>query len=169
MLKREEFVHIGKFLKPHGTKGEIGLQTGDFELGDDCDFVACDIDGILVPFFFEYCRTKNNDAVILKIEKIDSAEGARFLTNRDVYIPREWVESEENLSWSFFKGFKAYDDAGREFGVITDVDDSTINTLFVIEKGSDEFLIPAREEFITSLDPEKREIIFTLPEGLASL
>ena len=53
MLKKEDFVHLGKFLKPHGTKGEIGLQTDSFALGDDCDFVACDIDGILVPFFFE--------------------------------------------------------------------------------------------------------------------
>lgn len=169
MLKKEDFVHLGKFLKPHGTKGEIGLQTDSFALGDDCDFVACDIDGILVPFFFEYCRTKNSDTVILKIERIESAEEARFLTNRDVYIPREWVEDEENLSWSYFRGFKACDESAGEIGEITDVDDSTINTLFVIEKDGEEILVPAQEEFITAIDHKKREITFNLPEGLVSL
>ena len=43
MLRKEDFVYYGKFLKPHGTKGEIGLQGDNFTLGDDCDFVACDI------------------------------------------------------------------------------------------------------------------------------
>lgn len=169
MLRKEDFVHLGKFLKPHGTKGEIGLQGDNFSLGDDCDFVACDIDGILVPFFFEYCRTKNNDTMILKIERINSAEEARFLTNREVYIPREWVEDEENLSWSYFRGFKACDESLGLIGEITDVDDSTINTLFVIEKDGEEILVPAQEEFIAGIDHKNREITFNLPEGLVSL
>ena len=169
MLKKEDFIHFGKFLKPHGTKGEIGLQGDDYSLGDECDFVAVDIDGILVPFFFEYCRTKNNDAMILKIERMNSAEEVRYLTNREVYIPREWVEESDNLSWSYFKGFKATDKKAGLIGEITDVDDSTINTLFVIEKGGDEILIPAQEEFIADINHNKREITFDLPEGLISL
>ena len=51
MLRKEDFIYFGKFTKPHGTKGEIGIAGEGFLLGDDCDFVACDIDGILVPFF----------------------------------------------------------------------------------------------------------------------
>ena len=169
MLKREDFVHYGKFLKPHGTKGEIGLQGDSYTLGDDCDFVACDINGILVPFFFEYCRTKNNDAVILKIERLNSAEEVRFLTNRDVYIPREWVEDSDNLTWSYFKGFRAVDKKLGAIGEITDIDESTINTLFVVEKQGEEILIPVQEEFIAGIDHKKRTITFDLPEGLLSL
>lgn len=169
MLKREDFVHYGKFLKPHGTRGEIGLQGDSFTLGDDCDFVACDIDGILVPFFFEYCRTKNNDAMILKIERMNSAEEVRYLTNRDVYIPREWVEDSENLTWSYFKGFSAVDEKLGTIGEIADIDESTINTLFVVEKDGDEILIPVQEEFIVDINHQERTIIFDLPEGLVSL
>lgn len=168
MLRKEDFVYFGKFLKPHGTKGEIGLQGDSFVLGEECDFVACDIDGILVPFFFEYCRTKNNDATILKIEKLNSAEEVRFLTNKEVYIPREWIEDSENLSWSYFKGFKATEKSAGNIGEIVDVDDSTINTLFVIERNGEELLVPAREEFIVTIDHDKREIVFDLPEGLVT-
>ena len=169
MLKKEDFVHFGKFLKPHGTKGEIGLQGDSYTLGDDCDFVACDIDGILVPFFFEYCRTKNNDAIIVKVERMNSADEVRFLTNRDAYIPREWVEESDNISWGYFKGFKATDTKMGYIGEVVDVDDSTINTLFVIEKDGEEILIPAQEEFIAGIDQKEREITFDLPEGLVSL
>ena len=169
MLKKEDFVYFGKFLKPHGTKGEIGLQSDGFSLGDDCDFVACDIDGILVPFFFETVRSKNGDTIIVKVERMETADEVRFLTNREAFIPRQWVEESEELTWSYFKGFKAIDTSLGELGEITDIDDNTINTLFVIGKGNDEILIPEQEEFITDIDHDKKEIIFNLPEGLVSL
>ena len=169
MLKKEDFVYYGKFLKPHGTKGEIGLQSDGFTLGDDCDFVACNIDGILVPFFFETIRPKNNDISIVKVERMESAEDVRFLTNRDAYIPRQGVEESEELTWSYFKGFKAIDSDLGELGEIVDVDDNTMNTLFVIEGEDDEILIPAQEEFIVNIDHENKEIIFELPEGLVSM
>lgn len=169
MLKRNDFVYYGKFLKPHGTRGEIGLLSDGFALGDGCDFVACDIDGILVPFFFETVRQKNNDTMIVKVERMESADEVRFLTNRDAYIPRQWVEESEELTWSYFRGFKAIDRNLGLLGEVVDVDDNTINTLFVVEKGNDELLIPAQEEFITDINHENREIIFDLPEGLVSL
>jgi 16S rRNA processing protein RimM len=169
MLKKEDFVYYGKFLKPHGTKGEIGLEGDSIVLGDDCDFVACDIDGILVPFFFETRRTKNSDTLIVKIERLDSAEEVRCLTNREAYIPKEWTEESEALSWSFFRGFIAVDENLGELGEITDIDDSTINTLFVIDNDGEEILVPAQEEFILGIDQKNREIIFSLPEGLVSL
>lgn len=169
MLRKEDFVYYGKFLKPHGTKGEIGLEGDSILLGEECDFVACDIDGILVPFFFETRRTKNRDTLIVKIERMESAEEVRFLTNREVYIPREWTEDSEALSWSFFRGFIAVDENLGELGEITDIDESTINTLFVIDNDGEEILVPAQEEFITGIDQENREILFNLPEGLVTL
>ena len=169
MLRREDFTYLGKFLKPHGTKGEISLQSDGFTLDESCDFVACDIDGILVPFFIEEMRTKNHDTMIVKIERMESADEVRFLTNRGAYIPREWVEESEELSWSYFHGFTAVDEKAGVIGTITDIDDSTINTLFVIEKNGEAILIPAQEEFITGMDHKKREIRFNLPEGLVSL
>lgn len=169
MLKKEDFVYYGKFMKPHGTKGEIGLQSDGFTLDDGCDFVACNIDGILVPFFFENIRTKSHDICIVKVERMESAEDVRFLTNRDAYIPKQWVEDSDELTWSYFKGFKAIDTVLGNIGEIVDIDDNTINTLFVIERGNDEILIPAQEEFIADIDHDSKEIIFNLPEGLVSM
>lgn len=169
MLKKDDFVYYGKFLKPHGTKGEIGLLGDSMTLGEDCDYVAADIDGILVPFFFEYTREKNSDTLIVKIERIDSTEQARMLTNREAYIPREWAEESDNYTWGYFRGFTTADEQLGELGKITDVDDSTINTLFIVEYKGGELLIPAQEEFIAGIDHKNRHITFHLPEGLLTL
>ncbi|MBR7166258.1 MAG: 16S rRNA processing protein RimM [Bacteroidaceae bacterium] len=169
MLKKEDFIYFGKFLKPHGTRGEIGLQSDSMTLGEECDFVAADIDGILVPFFFEYTKQKNNDTLIVKIERMESAEQVRILTNHEAYIPREWVEESENYSWNYFRGFTAIDTTMGNLGKITDIDDTTLNTLFVIEKDGKELLVPAIEDFILNIDTKKRSITFELPQGLVSL
>ena len=167
MLKKEDFVYFGKLTKPHGTRGEIGICGDGIVLGDDCDFVACEIDGILVPFFLESCRGKNSDTIIVKFEDIDSAESVRFLTNCQVYIPREWIEeSEDNYTWKYFIGFTAEDETAGTLGEIIDVDENTINTLFVVDYDGDEVLIPANEELIKDIDHSQRTIYFDLPEGL---
>ena len=100
---------------------------------------------------------------------MESAEAVRYLTNRDAYIPRQWVEESEELTWSYFIGFKAIDITHGEMGEIVDIDESTINTLFVVEGKKDEILIPAIEDFIEGIDHENKEIVFNLPEGLVSL
>ena len=169
MLRKEDFIYFGKFTKPHGTKGEIGIAGEGFLLGEDCDFVACDIDGILVPFFIEESRTKNSDTIIVKLERLDDAESVRFLTNRATYIPREWVDEEEHFTWNYFVGFTAEDEEAGTLGEVTAVDDSTINTLFVVEHNGEEILIPASEEMITNIDHEGRLITFKLPEGLINI
>ena len=46
------------------------------------------------------------------------------------------------------------------------VDDSTMNVLFAIEKGGEELLLPAHEEFITKLDKKKRLLTVEVPDGL---
>lgn len=169
MLKKEDFVYFGKFLKPHGTKGEIGLQGDTFALGDGCDFVACDIDGILVPFFFESVRPKNGDTLIAKMERMETADEVRYLTNRDAFIPRKWVEESDEVSLGYFIGFTAEDKSAGHIGEIVDINDSTINTLFVVENNGEEFLIPAQEELIADIDHDRQTIVFDLPKGLVSL
>ena len=169
MLKKEDFVYFGKFLKPHGTKGEIGLQGDTFTLDEGCDFVACDIDGILVPFFFESTRPKSNDTLIVKVERMESADEVRYLTNREAFIPRKWVEESEEISLGYFIGFKATDRTLGDIGEIVEIDDSTMNTLFVLEKDGEEILIPAQEEFIVDIDHNGQTIVFDLPQGLVSL
>ncbi len=61
----------------------------------------------------------------------------------------------------------ATDESFGILGTIIEVDTQTINTLFRIEnEEGQEYIIPAVEDFILNINPEKKELVLKLPEGL---
>ena len=64
MIRRDNVYKIGKLGKPHGVKGEITFAiTDDVFDRVDADYLILDIDGILVPFYIEEYRFKNEDVI----------------------------------------------------------------------------------------------------------
>lgn len=172
MIKREDVYKIGVFNKPHGIHGEL-LFTFTDDIFDrvECDYLICLFDGIFVPFFIEEYRFRSDSTALVKLEGVDTAERARMFTNVEVYFPVEHAEEAGpgELSWDFFVGFRVEDVQHGELGEVVAVDNSTVNTLFVIEKDGEELLLPAQEEFIVNIDQMHRVITVNVPEGLLSL
>ena len=172
MIKAEDVYRIGIINKPHGVHGEL-LFTFDDDIFDrvEADYIICMMDGILVPFFFESYRFRSDTTALIKLEGIDTEQQARRMTNVEVFFPKDHAEELEDneLTWSYFVGFLINDVNKGDIGKVTDVDDSTINTLFVVDYKGTEILIPAQEDFIVDLDREKRVITMQIPEGLLDL
>ena len=172
MIKIEDVYRIGLINKPHGVHGEL-LFTFDDDIFDrmEADYIICMMDGILVPFFFESYRFRSDSTALIKLEGIDTEQQARRMTNVEVFFPKEHAEELEDneLTWSYFVGFLIKDVNEGEIGKVIDVDDSTINTLFVVDHNDTEVLIPAQEDFIVDLDREKRVITMQIPAGLLDL
>lgn len=172
MIRREDVYKIGIFNKPHGIHGELSFTfTDDIFDRVECDYLICLLDGIFVPFFIEEYRFRSDSTALVKLEGIDSAERARMFTNVEVYFPLEHAEKAGpgELSWDFFVGFRVEDVHHGALGEVVDVDNSTVNTLFVIEQNGEELLLPAQEEFIVEIDQMHRVITVNIPEGLLSL
>lgn len=172
MIKVEDVYRIGLINKPHGVHGEL-LFTFDDDIFDrmEADYIICMMDGILVPFFFESYRFRSDSTALIKLEGIDTEQQARRMTNVEVFFPKEHAEELEDneLTWSYFVGFLIKDVNEGEIGKVIDVDDSTINTLFVVDHNDTEVLIPAQEDFIVDLDRGKRVITMQIPDGLLDL
>ena len=173
MIKREDVYKIGLFNKPHGIHGELSFTfTDDIFDRVDCDYLICLLDGILVPFFMEEYRFRSDSTALVKLEGVDTAERARLFTNVEVYFPVVHVDEAEpgELSWDFFVGFRIEDTQYGELGEVVEVDTSSINTLFVVERpDGEELLIPAQEDFIVEINQEGKSIVVDLPEGLLDL
>lgn len=168
MIRKEEVFKIGVINKPHGVKGEVSFTfTDDIFDHVDCDYLILLMDGILVPFFMEEYRFRSDNVALVKFEDIDTAEQARKFTNVEVYFPKKFMNEQEDVtSWNFFIGFRVEDVHHGYLGEITDVDDTTINVLFSIEKDGEELLLPAHEEFIIDLDRKKKVMKVDVPDGL---
>ena len=170
MIRPEEVYCIGKFTRTHGVQGEMAMSfTDDVFDRTDCPYLVCSMDGILVPFFIEEYRFKSDNVALIKFERIDTNEAASIFTNKEVYFPKSYAEEAEDgeYSWQYFIGFDTEDAVHGHLGTLVDVDESTVNTLFVVEQANgEEILIPAQETFIDDIDHEARLIKFNLPEGL---
>ena len=172
MIRKEETVRIGFFARPHGIKGELSLVT-DYDLFDDENdpYVICEMDGILVPFFVESSRYKNNTTILVKLEGVDNEITAKQFVNREVFYPANRLNEPvvDNLDWEHFAGFVLEDKEMGEMGVITFVDKSTINTLFTVDYHGKELLVPVADDLVESIDHEKRRVVLMLPEGLITI
>ena len=169
MIKKEDVYKIGRLGKAHGVKGEVSFQFDDdiFDTSD-ADYLILEIDGILVPFFMEEYRFRNDSLALVKFCHIDTQQRASELTGCDVYFPRSIAEQQaEGLSLSSLVGFDLIEANGKEkVGTIAAIDDSTQNILIVLEDGT---LIPASDDLITDIDTQQRQIVMNIPEGLLTL
>jgi 16S rRNA processing protein RimM len=170
MIQREELVKIGQFKKPHGIKGEIlfSCTNNSFK---ECErpFFICELDGIFVPFLVEEYRSNSTSPIFVKLKNIDSPVKAAILAHKEIYFPKADLSeetSDDTFTWDYFIGFILIDKHSGEIGFISDVDTSTVNTLFIVTKGEDEILIPAADEWIISIDDVQKKLVLELPEGL---
>ena len=170
MIRPEEVYCIGKFTRTHGVQGEMALSfTDDVFDRVDCPYLVCPMDGILVPFFIEEYRFKSDNVALIKFERIDTSEAASIFTNKEVYFSKSYAEQggDGEYSWQYFIGFAAEDVEHGHLGTLVDVDESTINTLFVVERPDGESLfIPAQEIFVEDINHDEHIIMFNLPDGL---
>ena len=63
-------------------------------------------------------------------------------------------------TWQSLKGYRVIDTDQGELGTITDVDETTINTLITLDNDQ---LIPLHEDFIIDIQQEEHQITICLP------
>ena len=175
MIRESEVFYIGTITKARGIKGEVEMRFTDdaFDRGD-AEYLVIETDGILVPFFWEEYRFKNQETAILKFEDVDTEARAKTLAGRRVFYPLACLpeddEQEGLRSWKALTGFKVTDPDGGPLGTIEQVDDSTANILLTLSTPTGrEILLPLHEDFVTHLAIKERTIALALPAGLAEL
>ncbi len=171
MITKEIVFKIARLHKSHGIKGEISIEYDHPEYADiDVDFYFMEIDTTFIPFRIEEINFMSDARGRVKFEDIDDETKASKFSNIDIYILREempHIDNDNNQSsWDWFIGFEVIDQQNANLGVIEQVDDSTINILFVVKKEDTEHLIPATEDFISEIYEENKIIYLNLPEGL---
>lgn len=172
MILKNDVFPIGQITKPHGVSGEMSFSfTSDVFDSEDVPYFVFDMQGILVPFFVEDYRFKSNSTGLLKLDGISTDEQAREFAGLTIYLPKSYLEKVEDteIELDYFAGFSLIDAEKGLLGVISEVDQTTDNVLFVIPTKDDELLIPAGEEYIENIDHDKKIIYVKLPEGLLDL
>lgn len=142
-------------------------------------FVVMEIDGIFVPFMVTAARSRGTESQLITLDGIDSDDSAAMFIGMDLFAPTSLLMSitgdsdndtdDDSISVDALIGYRVIAD-GTDIGEITDIDDSTPNTLFIVTTPEDTAVyIPVADDFITEIDVESGKIFMDLPEGLISL
>lgn len=162
---------IARILKSYGTDGGLLVSSDvDLETLEKGEPVYIVYDGLEVPFFISACTPKGS-RYILHLTDISTLEDADEVVGRDILADvSEDTDGPDFIGWTVYDAAEAgaagaagaADPRGRCLGVVTD--DAPIPGNYCLYVG--ELMIPLHEDFIVSVDPERRELVLNLPVGL---
>lgn len=163
--------HIGTLIKPYGFKGELILRGEPHILNKLENGIALfvEISGQRIPFFVEEIEADSTGSkCIVKLEFINSDLEARSLVNCNVYSDMNTAsgEPESSSGISGFNGFIVVDTvSGAEF-TVTDFYDNPENPVLLLKMGRQEVMLPAKADYILSIDKKSKIIKAAFPNGL---
>ncbi|WP_291560257.1 ribosome maturation factor RimM [Clostridium sp. UBA2485] len=153
----EDYLSVGQISKPHGIKGEVKVipLTDDIKRFRKLKKVYIDGNEKVIV----WCKMQV-DRVILKIEGIDTMEGAESLRNKYIQVKRE--EAVRLPKDSYFiadlLSCTVYDTSENNIGKVYDVIKTGSNDVYWI-KDEKEILIPALKDIVLDVDIDSHKII----------
>ncbi len=160
-----EFLIAGKVLAPWGVKGEVKVEL----MTDFPERFAPSrqvyIDGY--PMTIERSRW-HNKRMVIKLATIDRFEDAERLRGRYLEIPRSQLYSLPQGHYYQFQliGLEVWSDKGEPLGNIAEILTTGSNDIYLVRGHHGEFLIPAIEDVVKSVELEQGRIVIELIDGL---
>ena len=158
--------------RTQGRRGEVAAEIHtDFpeRFGERKRLFALAADGSRQELELE-SSWEHKGGIVLKFRGVDSISDAEALIGCEVQIPREErAPLKPGAAYiADLVGCEVIAD-GRELGRIEEVQSGAGEAPLLVVKGEKEYLVPFAEEFVRSLDVERKRLDMALPEGLLEL
>jgi len=172
-MQKEDCFYLGKIVKKYSFKGEVlaKLDTDQPEIYEHLDAIFLELRNNLVPFFVESSQLHKSELLRIKFEDVDTEPDADAIMKSHLYLPLNLLPKLEGDKFYFHEviGFLIEDKNFGEVGIIKNINDSTAQSLFEIDRDGIEILIPMNDEFILKVDRDNKTILVETPEGLIDL
>ena len=155
---RKEYLEVGKVVGTHGIKGALRLKPWS----DDSSFLV----GIKTVYLSDktplniVSAKPNGNLTILTVEGINSIEEAEKFRNRVLLIKRDDAKIPEGRYFvDEIISCKVYHaDTGELLGILSDVSKTGANDVWHIKNGDKEYLVPAIESVVISVDIDSEKV-----------
>ena len=160
-------IYIAKLGKPVGLKGQQKLHIdSDFpeQFKKDTKLTTDKKQELIIESY-------NNTSNVIKFVGIDTIEDAKKLTNRQLYVSTEDTRQMCKLEKKQFFWFDMIDctaiENGQILGKVSDIQRMPLSDYLMIdtdeklikEKYANSFLIPYLDDYVISVDIDKKEIL----------
>jgi 16S rRNA processing protein RimM len=167
-----EYFKIGKLVAVHGLKGELLLKH---ELGKKTSlkglqalFIEEKKDSFL-PWFIETTKIKSEEEIYIKLEGIDTREGAMRISQKQVWLPEpDFKKFAARSAPASLLGYTIINEK-KPLGEILELIEQPHQLLCRLEIEGKEVLIPLNEEFLKKINHKQKEVVVDLPDGLLDI
>ena len=158
--------------RTQGRRGEVAAELHtDFpeRFGERKRLFALAADGSRRTLELE-SSWEHKGGIVLKFRGVDSISDAEALIGSEIQIPeQERAPLKPGSTYIADLVGCAVIAGGRELGRLEDVQFGAGDAPLLVVKGEREYMIPFAEEFVRSLDVERKRLDMALPEGLLEL
>jgi 16S rRNA processing protein RimM len=172
-MNKDDFYYLGKILKTHGNKGQVlvHLDVDDPGTYHNLESVYLDLHGERIPFFIVSVELKHHRKAVVQFLDFDSLEDAESLQGLEMYLPVTKLPALKGNKFYYheIKGFEVIDQNHGNIGVIEDILELPLQSLFQIRHGEKEILIPVVDEIIQKIDRKKKILMIGAPPGLIEI
>lgn len=166
---KKEKIETGRIVGTHGVRGGLRVQPWC----DSPDFLC----GFRTLFFktpdgFQPVRVRSarphGNIVIMELSDVTTMEQAEALRSKVLYLDRKELSlAEDQYLICDLIGCEVYDaDSNGLLGKVSDVSETGANDVWHIMQGEKEYLIPAIDEVVISVDVEKSRVVIRPLAGI---
>ncbi len=164
----KKYLETGKIVGTHGVKGMVRVQawsdSGEFLKNfktfytDDKGEKSLKVNSV----------TPHGNVVLIAFKDVDTIEKAEALRNKIIYIDRNDVKLPKGRYFiDDLIGCSVFDaDTNELLGELSDVSQTGANDVWHIKKGDKEYLVPAIDEVIVSVDIENENTVIRPLKGI---
>lgn len=182
MIKLNQLIPAAMVNKTHGIHGEMSVTVDPDVTLAQGSCVITPVDNIPVPFFVAAIRPRQADTFLVRLDGVESDAAASEFVGATLYVEPSAIstaadeddesdgDDEEGFYASMLIDSTLCDSDGTTIGRITDIDDSTVNTLLIVERtDGSSVMVPLSADLIVSYNPDEATLTMDIPEGLLDI
>ncbi len=164
----KQYLETGKIVGTHGIRGMVRVKpwsdSGEFLNNFKRFFLSPDGENELKAVKIQ----PHGGVVLIAFKGIDTVEQAESLRGKTVYICRDDITLPDGRYFiDDLIGCEVFDaDSGEKYGVISEVSQTGANDVWHIKSGDKEYLLPAIDEVIVTVDPENETLEIRPMKGI---
>ncbi len=164
-MEKPQFLIVGRIIAPRGVKGEVKVEVMTdfperFSPSEEIYIEGC-------PVSIEGVRWHNGKMTI-KLEHVDTIENAEKMRGRFLEIPLSRAHPLPQGDYYQFQvvGLEVWTSHGEFLGKIEGILPTGSNDVYVVHGHHGELLIPAIEDVVKMIDPDRGRVVVELIDGI---
>ena len=160
----EALIAVGRFIKPHGLRGELVFlpYVVEMELLPDLIDQPVRLQHPVAPVMTRkiWAWRYFNKRVLMRLEGCRDVSQAEGWRDYEMCIPRQSFPAlpDGEFYWFEIEGLTVYACDGSHLGSITEIIHTGSNDVYVVRDGAHEILVPALKDTVRSIDVQRGEM-----------